>query len=399
MPELRHVRLWNGLEDQYYARIVWDEGVIRKVDPDTPQSRGDDLSVIPGLIDTHVHLASYAGRDAQDYRTWPLITPITTQVLHAYANARRALAVGVTTVRDMESGWCQISLRDAVNQEVLKGPRVLAFGMVSMTGGHADLFTPAAVQSRPLPTADGPDACRRQVRIYARMGMDGIKIATGGGVLSVGDKPQWRNYTDAENEAIVDEAHALGLPVGAHAHDELSIDAALRAGVDSLEHGTLITEAQARVVAARPMTVAPTLLINDRIANGDTVVPAAIQTKAQDLVRRRDQQLRQAVQRGVRCVLGTDSSGLLMPFGLQWHELTAMQNVLGLSSEETLRAATSQAATTIGLGDRLGQVRPGYAADFVLMRGMAWLDLHESCAEQIVAVVASGNVTVGHLPE
>lgn len=397
MPELRHLRLWDGHEDRGYARITWEDGTFVGVEPDTAPPGRHALAVIPGLIDTHTHMASYAGSGSVDYRTWPLITHDTTRVLHAYANVRRALQVGVTTLRDMEADWCQVSLRDALDQELMPGPRILAFGMVSMTAGHADLFTPPAVPHRPILPADGPDAVRKRVREFARMTMDGIKIATGGGVLSLGDKPAWRNYTHEENDAIVDEAHALGLPVAAHAHEPKAIDAALRATVDSIEHGTLITVDQAIELHQRNMTIAPTILINDRIANGTAEVPMPIRQKAQNLVESRNQSLHRAHQHGAQFVLGTDSSGSLMPFGLQWQEIAAMQAAIGLTRVQALQAATSAAAKTIGWGDRLGQIKPGFWADFVIMHGTPWEDSAIDRAQQIVAVIVRGRLVHGTL--
>ncbi len=398
MPELHNIRLWDGHHEVGLVNLRWDDGKISHIDPLRTPHGGSNFAVIPGLIDTHVHLASNAGRDFQDYRTWPLITPDTSRVLHAYANARKALAVGVTTLRDMEANWCQVSLRDAIAQKILEGPRVFSFGMVSMTGGHADLFTPPAVLQRPMPTADGPDACRKQVRTYARMGMDGIKIATGGGVLSIGDKPAWRNYTDEENLAIVDEAHALGLLVAAHAHDSSAIEAALRAGADSIEHGTLMNTTQATLIAQRGLSVAPTILINDRIAQGIVPVPPEISRKAQDLVGIRDDLMQQARNTGVKFVLGTDSSGQLMPFGLQWNELWAMKEHIGLSDEEVMRAATSTASMAIGQGESLGVLAPGFTADFIVMNGAPWKDIRQGGPENVVAVVSNGQVVSGHLP-
>ncbi|PSR36967.1 MAG: hypothetical protein C7B44_06140 [Sulfobacillus thermosulfidooxidans] len=284
MPELHHVLVWDGKTERGLCDVIWHDETISEVRKTTRVFSSFSFVLIPGLIDTHVHLASYAGIDSVDYRTWPLITHPTERVLHAYVNARKALTAGITTLRDMEAGWCQISLREIIGQGLLPGPRVLAYGMVGMTGGHADLFTPSAVEPRLQPVADGVDACRKQVRTFARMGMDGIKIATGGGVLSMGDRPTWRNYTDAENAAIVDEAHSLGLPVAAHAHDAKAIDAALRARVNSIEHATLLTECQAQEIVQRGLSVAPTILINNRIATETVPVRPEIVQKARELV-------------------------------------------------------------------------------------------------------------------
>lgn len=202
---IENIEIWDGKRALGSCRLEWTsddrDGTISAVTPaagaDEAPGPEADWYVIPGLIDTHVHLIGYAGPGRVEFLTWPLITRPEEQVLHGLAHARAALAGGVTTLRDLSADEIQFSLARAVNAGIVSGPRLLAYGMVSMTAGHGDLFTPPAFPHR-KPTADGPDACRRLVREWARAGADGIKIATSGGVLSVGDKAVWRNHTPAE---------------------------------------------------------------------------------------------------------------------------------------------------------------------------------------------------------
>ncbi|MCL6595502.1 MAG: amidohydrolase family protein [Firmicutes bacterium] len=395
--EIRGIRVWDGERDRGVAAVRWRGDRIEDVAA-WDEDRHPGLSLIPGLIDTHVHLVSYAGPDAVDYLTWPLVTPQVEQVLHGVAHALRALRVGVTTVRDLAADRSQVAIRHAFDQGVLLGPRVVAHGLVGMTAGHGDLFTPPDVIDRP-PTADGPDACRRLVREYARMGADGIKVTTSGGVLSAGDRNEWRNYTRAELEAIVDEAHALAMPVAAHAHTRAGIQAALDVGVDSLEHATQITPAQAREAARRGVTVAPTLLILERIARGDTAVPEASRAKAQALFAARGEALRRAAAEGVEFVLGTDASGRHMPFGMQLDEVRAMARDLDLGDEGALVAATSRAARAVGMADRVGRVASGFHPDFVVVRGRPWQRIEDLTPANVVAVVARGQVVVGRVAD
>ena len=389
--------MWDGERDRGVMRVSVEDDLVVEMEP-YAQDRYPGFSLIPGLIDTHVHLMGYAGADAVDYLTWPLVTPVEERVLHAVAQAQRALRVGVTTVRDMAGGQAQVSVARALNQGILLGPRVLVHGMVGMTAGHGDLFTPPTVADRP-PTADGADACRRLVRQYARMGVDGIKITTSGGVLSTGDRSEWRNYTAAELDAIVDEAHALALPVAAHAHTESGIQAALDAGVDSLEHATQITADQAKTAAARDITVAPTLLILERIVAGQARTAPEMQRKAEALHGGRRIALRRAYQAGVPFVLGTDSSGSAMPFGQQWEELATMVTQIGLSAEEALVAATSRAARAVGLAGRIGRIAPRCAADLVLVQGRPWEDARALAAERVAAVMTGGRLAYGTWPD
>lgn len=284
-----------------------------------------------------------------------------------------------------------------MNAGVVEGPRILAFGMVSMTAGHGDLFTPPAITNR-RPTADGPDQSRALVRHWARAGADGIKIATSGGVLSVGDRASWRNHTATELEAIVDEAHALSMAVAAHAHTPEGVAAAPAAGVDSLEHATLITPQLAETAAAAEVTIAPTLLINDRIARGGAGVTEDQQHKAAALVSRRDDALRAAERAGVDIVLGTDANGHHVAFGDEFEELRAMASLFAWSAERALQAGTSRAARAIGRAGSLGMIEADAAADFVVMRGQPWQRVEHLDARRIVAVVSRGRVVAGALP-
>jgi len=394
---LTGVQLWDGEGARGLVDLSWElDGADAAITGISPAAGPDSgLSVIPGLIDTHVHLVGYAGEGRADFLSWPLTTRPEEQVLHGLAHAQRALRAGITTVRDLSADDVQYSLRRGIEAGLVEGPRVLAHGMVSMTGGHGDLFIPPAVAERKS-VADGPDACRALVRAHARAGADGIKIATSGGVLSVGDKASWRNHTDAEIAAIVDEAHALGMPVAAHAHTAEGIERALAAGVDSIEHGTLLdAELAARVVAAG-VTVAPTLLINDRIAAGRGASPEQA-GKAAELVVRRDALLRSAADAGVDFVLGTDANGAHVAFGEELNEVRRMAEVFGWSAERALAAATSRAAATIGRASSLGRIAPGLLADLVVLRGRPWERIEELDAARVVAVVSRGRVVAGAL--
>ena len=266
-----------------------------------------------------------------------------------------------------------------------------------MTGGHADLFIPPAVAQR-KPVADGPYECRRLVRTWARAGADGIKVTTSGGVLSMGDRSAWRNYTPEEICAIVEEAHALGLPVAAHAHSVAGIQVALDGGVDSVEHATLITAEQGAQAVARGVSIAPTLLINDAIASATVPVTPEAQKKALQLVAERDALLRQAARTGVRFVLGTDANGFHVAFGDQMAEVARMNDVLGLGAEGALRAATSLAAEAVGLGNEVGAIALGLGADLLVIRGRPWRDLADLRTDRIVTVVSRGRVVAGSLP-
>lgn len=361
------------------------------------EERWPELAVLPGLIDTHVHLVGNAGGAPADFATWPLTTARDEQVLHGVAHAQRAMRAGVTTLRDLAGDEAQVAIRRAFDGGILEGPRVLVHAVVGMTAGHADLFVPPAVAIR-KPTADGPDECRRLVRVWARAGVDGIKITTSGGVLSMGDRSAWRNYTRDEIRAVIDESHALGLPVAAHAHSREGIQVALEEGADSIEHATEISHAQAELVARRALPVAPTLLINEAIARGAVPVTAEAQEKAAALVARRDELFAGAAKAGVDFVLGTDANGHHVAFGDQMAEVVRMSEVLGYDPARALAAATSAAAAALGLSGKVGRLAPGLGADLLVIRGRPWERLCDLRPDRIVAVVSRGRVVAGRLP-
>ncbi|MEO3792587.1 amidohydrolase family protein [Nonomuraea sp. B10E15] len=388
------IPLWDGTELRGPVDLSWEPDRIIDVSPAAP--RHDDLCVIPGLVDTHVHLIGHAGPgDPPDFATWPLVTTRDEQVLHGVAHAQRAMRHGVTTLRDLAGDEAQVALRRAFDAGVLQGPRVQVHGVVGMTAGHNDLFVPPASPQR-KPTADGPDECRKLVRTWARAGMDGIKLTTSGGVLSIGDRNAWRNYTRDEIRAVVDEAHALGMPVASHAHSEEGIRVAVEEGVDSIEHGTLMSTDLAEVLAARRTPVAPTLLINEAIAEGRVPVTPEARAKAAELVATRDVLLAQAAALGVRFVLGTDANGHHVQFGDQLAEVRHMAGILGMDAASALRAATSDAADSIGMP--VGRIAPGLGADLIVLRGRPWERIGDLAAGNIVAVVSRGAVVAGGLP-
>lgn len=395
---LTGIRLWDGDADRGTATLTWAGDRIESVEhaADADPARAD-LSVIPGLIDTHVHLDASASGTPGDWMTWPLITPASERSLHVVAHARRAAAAGVTTLRDLSGSEVQLSAARGLDAGLVPGPRLLVHGAVGMTAGHGDLFTPPHYPHRP-PVADSPDECRKLVRQWARQGADGIKIFTSGGVLSIGDKVGWRNQTSAEIAATVDEAHALGMLVAAHTHTAEGVDIALEFGVDSIEHGTGIQERHWQALIERNIPVAPTLLINDAIAERRIPVSDDAAEKGRAVVAERDANFVGAAAAGVRFVLGTDANGVFVRFGDQLDELRLMRTAFGWSAERALKAGTSDAADAIRLGGRVGRLAAGFGADFVVMRGRPWEDLDVLTASNIVAVVARGQLVAGALP-
>lgn len=354
------------------------------------------LTLMPGLIDGHVHLLSYAGEGRRDIHLWNVLTFIEEQTLHAAANARTALRSGVTTVRDMAGSRPEIAVKHAIDEFVIEGARVVCSGFVGMTAGHGDMFCPANIERRLWEPVDGPDACRRLVRRYARDGSDLIKICTSGGVLSIGDRSEWRNFTDEETRAIVDEAHALGMRVAAHAHTRSGIRQALEAGVDTLEHGSDLDDELIELMLERGVRLCPTLAITEFILTQGAArgVPAESLEKARRLRERRAESVRAAYAAGVPIFMGTDSCNTFA-FGRHAWELELMCAIIGMSPAESIAAATSVAADAIGLGGWTGRLEAGYRADLLVVAGDPLADITlVQRQEHIVGVIRDGRVLV-----
>ncbi|MGW1208812.1 amidohydrolase family protein [Streptomyces sp. NPDC002499] len=367
------------------ATVVIDGAVIAEVGAaDTVATAPGDtvydlrgLTLLPGLIDCHVHLRSNASTRPHDVHLWNMLTSTEEQTLHAAANAREALRSGFTTVRDTAGSLPEVAVKHVIDEHVLDGARVVASGLVGMTAGHGDMFCPATLdEKRMWPPADGVDECRKRVRQYARMGVDLIKICTSGGTLSLGDKTGWRNYTDAEIDAIVDEAHALDLRVAAHAHTRAGITSALTAGVDTLEHGSDLDEDLVELMLEQGTFLCPTLSLSEfMLEHGDQRGLATEQLeKAEVLRERRLTSVRLAYRAGVRIIAGSDSSNT-MRFGNHARELELLHEQIGMTPAEVLVAATSAAADALGLGARTGTVAPGRWADLLLVDGDPLADL------------------------
>jgi imidazolonepropionase-like amidohydrolase len=312
-------------------------------------------SLLPGLVDVHVHLVASGGPDmASDIPSSPAARTVT-----AVVNARRQLERGVTLVRDLGApGDEAIAVAAAVEAGKVAGPRVVAAGpAVTMTGGHIPYLGRIA---------DGVGEVRHAVRANAALGARCIKVVATGGVLTRGLDPREAAYTQAELDALVDEAHRLGLRVAAHAIGEGGVLAALRAGVDSVEHGMFLDQASIEAFLAAGARYTPTFSAPHGILGGPAV-PAWIKDRARPAAEAQVASFRAAVDAGVRVVAGTDAGTPDNPHGGVAQEVAFMVRA-GLDPLLALRAATGEAADLLGVDDR-GVLRPGAAADVLAVDG------------------------------
>lgn len=330
-------------------------------------------TVIPGLTDAHVHLTTPSSHVAPvDNATYRALVSNPAKLLNGIRNAMRALASGFTTLRVMgHRDVGEPELRDFIDQGLIVGPRMLvAPWPISMTGGRGDLFWPATVQRDALDTADGVDDVRKMVRLQRKRGADFIKVTASGGVLSGGDRPHWPNYTEPELAALCEEAHDYDLKVAAHAHSSAGILRSVRAGVDSIEHGSFIDDEGIELMLERGTWLVPTLALIDWIASG-RVSSVSEEGRAKALAARDIGQanVRKAVAAGVRLAMGTDTTGTICPFGQHARELELYVDALGLTPAQALMTATSNAAELLGIADQQGTIEPGKVADLLVVQG------------------------------
>ena len=327
------------------------------------------LTILPGLIDCHVHLSLRLEPVADQVQRSP-----TDLVVRALQTGRAFLESGVTTVRD--AGYTPAGIKRAFADGAFPGPRTqISCTPLSQTGGHGDGWTPSGsvlqtdVSDLPPGIADGPDAVRRATRLQIRAGADWIKVMASGGVLSAADSPDASQFTIEEIRAIVEEANAAGIRgTFAHAEGTTGIKNALRAGITSIEHGDLIDDEGIDLMLERDVPLVPTFNINfalmdeERVARGD-VPPWAVE-KMRYLFDRQQANFRHAVERGVRVVMGTDCfNGMYPPAEL------AYMAQFGLGPFRAIQAATSEAAALLGLAAEVGTLEQGKDADLIAVSG------------------------------
>jgi imidazolonepropionase-like amidohydrolase len=345
----------------------------------------------PGLIDAHVHLTGDPGtpfwREAIDS---PELS-----VAYGLKNARITARAGFTTVRDLGSArMAGFAVRDAINAGLFPGPRILASGpALAIVGGHGDVSGFSQPVNDALDqgnTCTGAAECAARVREASQRGADVIKFTATGGVLSQQGRGLDQHFSDDEMRAIVTTAHSLGLKVAAHAHGPRGIEAAARAGVDSIEHGSFTDEAGAKVLAASGGWLVPTLLpfraTAERLGSG-TYTPV-VEAKVRAILERRGKQIIAARKAGARIAFGTDAG--VFDHGRNGEEAADMVEFGGMTPREVLISATTGAADLLGLSAEIGTLEPGKAADIIATDGDPTADVKQLA--QVKWVMARGKV-------
>jgi len=350
--------------------------------------------VLPGLIDSHVHLTSdKAGIEAQ---LGELTLSPAARAFDAAVNARKTLAAGFTTVRNLgDSDGVTLALRDAIAAGKVPGPRIMDAGTpISATAGHMDDALGFREDLREAINrhgnlCDGAEECRKAVRLQVARGVDVIKFATTGGVNSRIGLGLGAQMFDDEARAIVETAHLYGKRVAVHAHGADGIVMALKAGADSIEHGTLMDQAGLKLFAESGAYYVPTLsVINgymERLRDNPNAYSPAVKRKIEWRIGITGKALQLAHKAGVKIAFGTDAGVSLHGRNADEFELMVK---FGMSPKQALMAATINAADLLGLKDEIGSLEPGKSADLIALPGDPFVDL--SVLKRVRAVIRAG---------
>jgi imidazolonepropionase-like amidohydrolase len=353
-------------------------------------------TVLPGLIDCHTHITGEGTGNAIVRAATE--TPLD-EAVRSTAYAKRTLNAGFTTIRNLGAdGGADVALKRAIDAGVVDGPRIwTARTTLSITGGHGDQGG-----LRPdlwaAPTwmdgiVDSADEARKAVRYQHKYGADLIKITATGGVLSIGDSGDAQQFTDEEMRAIVEAAHLLGMKVAAHAHGKAGINAAIRAGVDSIEHGTYGDAESFKLFKERGTYLVPTILAGKTVAELATIpghFHPTVQAKAAKIGPLIQDMFRQAYKAGVKIAFGTDSG--VSNHGDNAREFGYMVEA-GMPAAEAILAATRNAADLIGAADRIGSLQAGRFADVIAVAGNPLADVSE--LRKVTFVMKGGKVVKG----
>jgi imidazolonepropionase-like amidohydrolase len=325
-----------------------------------------NATLLPGLIDAHTHLTGDTNFGYQE-----LGVSIPKEALIGAKNARITLEAGFTTVRNVgASGYTDVALRDAINEGMVPGPRMIVSGPpLGITGGHCDNnLLPYEYHAKSDGAADGIEGVQHKVREVIKYGADVVKICATGGVLSKGDDPRASQYTLEEMKAIVADAHRLGRKVAAHAHGAQGILWASEAGVDSIEHASYIDDAAIQMMKSKGTYLVPTLYLGDWMTENAAKIglPEMYAAKMRTIIPIARANIKKAFDAGVKVAFGTDAA--VYPHGLNAHEF-AVYVKMGMSPVQAIQTATVSAADLLGWSDRIGSVEAGKFADIVAVNG------------------------------
>ena len=401
---LKAARLFDGKSNSAVSPglVIVTGGKITAVGPSAAIPAGaqiidlGDATLLPGFIDAHTHLTFAYSEDYKQERLNTLQKTVAEEALDSSLNARVTLMAGFTTVRDVGSrDFLDVGLRNGIRNGDVPGPRMLVtVHALGSTGGHCD---PTAGfregifghEAGPLEgVINGSDQARYAVRLDHKYGADIIKVCASGGVLSPTDDVDTPQLTQEELNAIVEEAHALRRKTAAHCHGAEAAKRAIRAGIDSIEHGTFLDDEALDMMKQHGTYLVPTLMaiqgIQEQFDKG-VYIPPAIAAKARAAMAAIHSTFERALAKGVKIGLGTDAG--VYPHGRNAEEFHQMVD-LGMKPVDALKAGTSVDADLLGLADKIGTLESGKLADVVAVPGDPTQNIRHT--EQVFFVMKEG---------
>jgi imidazolonepropionase-like amidohydrolase len=368
---------------------------IRLPDSQTTEIDAGGGYILPGLIDTHVHVMLEGVNIARD-----MVTPFSMRFFNAVNYMKNTINAGITSVRD--AGGADAGVKQAVETDVVVGPRLqISISVLTITGGHGDGWMRSGMEYdlfMPYPgfpecRVDGVEDCRRKVREVLRAGADIIKICSTGGVLSPTDHPEFTQFSPEELEVIVREAaYRRGTKVMAHAQGAEGIKNAIRARVHSIEHGIFLDDEAIDLMLKHGTFLVPTLLAPLAVleAGEKGGMPEYGIRKSREVIEIHSESISRAHKAGVKISMGTDAG--VMPHGTNLRELGLMVNI-GMNPMEAIVATTKKAAECLGWEDRVGTLQPGKLADIIIVKTNPLQDIRSlENVDNIVFVMKGGKV-------
>ena len=375
------------------ADILIESGVIKKVSKNIPVMSHyeiidlQEMTILPGLMDAHVHLTG--NTDLKGHEGMSESSYLAT--IYGVKNAKETLMAGFTTVRNVgASNYSDVALRDGIEQKAILGPTLLVSGPpLGITGGHCDSnILPAEYEYKAQGVADGPWEVRRKVRENKKYGVDLIKYCATGGVMSKGTNVNNRQYTLDEMKAIVDEAHTLGMKVAAHAHGLQGIRMAIEAGVDSIEHSSLIDQETVNYAISKGVFLAMDIYVSDYILGegAKNGIPEYSLEKERIVGKKQRENFKMAFESGAKMAFGTDAG--IYPHGKNARQFKYMVQ-WGMTPIEAIQASTINTAELFGLNN-IGEIKVSFDADIVAVIGNPLDDI--TLLENIDFVMKEGQI-------
>ncbi len=348
-------------------------------------------TVLPGMIDSHMHLGGN-GEPNRELEMLKELLPMTT--LKAYVNAKADLMAGFTTIRSMgDRGFLDISLKKAIESGLVEGPRMKVSGQaISMTGGHGDRWLAPEVSANGYGViADGPEEVRKAARYQLKMGADFVKMMATGGVMSEGDEPGSPQLTEEEMRAATEEAHKVGKKAAAHAQGTEGIKNAIRAGIDSIEHGIFLDDEAIQMMKEKGVFLVATLVApyNIKKYGREAGIPEHAVRKTEEIISYHADSFSRAYKAGVKIAMGTDAATPFNKHGENAQELVLMVEN-GAKPMDAIMAATKWGSQLLGMEKAVGTLEFGKEADVIAVEGDPLKDI--SVLKDVKFVMKAGKI-------